>query len=53
VSADSGRDRLAVADGSVPLAALQPNATFLYDAAVRERSGLAIFGVRAAQGVAR
>lgn len=43
----------AVADGSVPLAALQPNTTWLDDAAARDRETLGIPGVRAVEGVSK
>lgn len=43
----------AVADGSVPLAALQPNTTWLDDAAARDRQSLGIPGVRAVEGVSK
>ena len=43
----------AVADGTVPLTALQPNAAFLDEAAVRDRETLAIPGVRAVDGITK
>lgn len=43
----------AVADGTVPTAALQPNAAFLDEAAVRDRERLAIPGVRAVAAVTK
>lgn len=43
----------AVADGSVPLAALQPNAAWLDDAAARDRDALGIPGVRAVEGLSK
>lgn len=43
----------AVADGSIPLAALQPNTTWLDEAAARDRETLGIPGVRAVEGVSK
>jgi hypothetical protein len=43
----------AVADGSVPLAALRANTEWLDEAALRERDALAIPGVRAVAGVSK
>lgn len=43
----------AVADGSVALAALQPNAAWLDEAAARDREALGIPGVRAVEGVSK
>ena len=43
----------AVADGSVPLAAVRPNPDFLDEAAARDRESLAIPGVRAVEGAAK
>lgn len=43
----------AVADGSVPLAALQANTSWLDEAAARDREALAIPGVRSVEGVSK
>lgn len=43
----------AVADGSVPLAALEANTAFLDEAAARDRDGLRIPGVRAVEGASK
>lgn len=43
----------AVAAGSVPLAAVLPNASFLDDAAARDRESLEIPGVRAVESGAK
>lgn len=43
----------AVADGSVPLAAVQPSMAFLDEAAARDREALRIPGVRAVEGISK
>ena len=43
----------AVADGTVPLAALQPNTAWLDEAAARDRESFGIPGVRAVEGVSK